>query len=116
MEDSTLLRNRIKIAIEDTGSIVVGSSASARIAIGEIVDLRPDIAVIDLQLEQGSGWDVLDQVATHCSNIMVLTNFGSDLFRSEAERRGVTHFFDKTNEFEQFLLTLQKLSDKADKG
>ena len=117
VEDSVLLRNQIRLAIESTDALsVIGSSSRATIAIHEIRNLRPDIAVIDLQLEEGSGWDVFDKVGGHCSNVIILTNHSSEPFRSEARSRGVAHFFDKSNEFDLFLEKLQEMSDTSDPG
>lgn len=45
---------------------------------------------------------------------VILTNHDSEPFRAKAKRRGVTHFFDKSNEFDLFLDTLKALSVESE--
>ena len=114
VEDSPKLRNLIQQAIENIGAFqVVGSAACAATAIREIEELVPDIAIVDLELKKGSGWDVLDGTSAVPTR-MILTNHNLSLFRAEAKRRGITHFFDKSLEFDLFLETLRKLSVESD--
>jgi two-component system, response regulator RegA len=103
VEDSPLLVTRIARALEETGTLqVVGTAARADVAIEDLSSLRPDLAVVDLQLEQGTGWDVVDAAYRAGIRVVVLSNYGAEVFRTEAEARGVA-FFDKSTEFEIFL-------------
>ncbi len=110
VEDSAALRRQFLLAIEKTGLPgVAGSASRADLAIREIEELRPDILVLDLQLEQGTGWDVIDQAGSACGHVIILTNHGAAPFRAAAEERGITDFFDKSIEFDLFLERLRAL-------
>lgn len=110
VEDSPVLRQRITRAIEATGAFkVIGSSGRAAEAVDGIRALRPDIVVLDLQLEEGTGWDVLDGAGGVPRHVLILTNHGAEPFRQAARERGLHYFFDKTTEFDGFLSTLESL-------
>lgn len=111
VEDSPVLRTQILQAIEESGRYrLAGSSARAQEAIAEIREQKPQVLVVDLQLEQGSGWDVVDACAGIPQHVIILSNYSAPPFRAAAESRRIPHFFDKTTEFEAFIQTLQEFS------
>ena len=78
-------------------------SACARDAIDDILADRPDVVLLDLRLDQGSGFDVLRAVheAAPEVDVYVLTSFASEPYRRLARRFGARDFFDKSTEFER---------------
>jgi DNA-binding NarL/FixJ family response regulator len=104
VEDSPLLRERVQAILASIpGAESVGHAASARAAIAAIQSARPDIVVLDIQLEEGSGFDVLRAVRASLPGVRfyVLTNFANDAYRRKAESLGAQGFFDKSHEFER---------------
>lgn len=104
VEDSAPLRKRIAALLNDTGTTkVVGEATTARDAIEAILELRPDAVVLDLNLAQGSGFDVLRAVHEIAPeiDIYMLSNFSSLPYRRYAETLGARGFFDKTTEFDR---------------
>ena len=104
VEDSPLVRQRLLAmlqAIPDT--TVVGAAASAAEAVREILDARPDLVLCDVQLEEGSGFDVLRALHAQAPelDVVMLSNYSSYPYRQIAERFGARGFFDKTREFER---------------
>jgi DNA-binding NarL/FixJ family response regulator len=81
----------------------VGHASSAGEAVGALLADPPDAVVLDIQLESGSGLDVLREVHARAPQIAfyVLTNFANEAYRAAAERLGASRFFDKSNEFER---------------
>ena len=104
VEDSAIIRERL-VALLGTISRVetVGQAAGADEAVRGILDTRPDTVVLDIQLEQGNGFDVLRGLREHDAkvDVLMLTNHPSGPYRRTAERLGVRHIFDKTTEFER---------------
>jgi DNA-binding NarL/FixJ family response regulator len=104
VEDSPPLRERL---LEMLGSIegvtASGSADGSDAAVREILAARPDTVLLDLNLAQGSGFDVLRAVQETAPEVEVwmLTNFSSEPYRSVCRRLGAARFFDKTTEFEQ---------------
>jgi len=109
VEDSLPVRERLAALLTANGtSTIVGEAATAKEAIAAILALRPDAVVADLNLAQGSGYDVLRAVRDAAPEIdfYMLSNFASEPYRRYAETLGARGFFDKTSEFERVRETL----------
>ena len=85
------------------GAEIVGQAAGAEAAIRDILSSRPDVVVLDLNLGEGSGFDVLRAVCPQAPEIdfYMLSNFAAYPYRQLAERLGARDFFDKSKEFER---------------
>lgn len=85
------------------GVSIVGQAADANAASREILERRPDVVVLDLDLGESSGFDVLRAVCRVAPEIdfYMLSNFAAYPYRQLAERLGARRFFDKSKEFER---------------
>jgi DNA-binding NarL/FixJ family response regulator len=104
VEDSSLVRARLAALLEALpGASLVGETDRADTAIRGILTLRPDAVLLDLNLAQGSGFDVLRAVCREAPEIdvYVLSNFTDAPYRELAERLGARGFFDKSHEIER---------------
>jgi DNA-binding NarL/FixJ family response regulator len=104
VEDSASIRERLMRLLETVpGAQVVGQAAEVEEAIGGILAARPDLVLLDLRLEDGSGFDVLRAVhgVEPGIDVYMLSNFASEPYRRQAERLGACGFFDKTKDFDQ---------------
>jgi two-component system response regulator DevR len=113
VEDSQLLRTRVEgMLAAIPGACMVGHAADADSAIRGILAERPDAVVLDIQLSEGNGFDVLRALRARAPDIRVyvLTNFANEAYRQAAERLGASGFFDKTNEFERLRDALAAVS------
>lgn len=102
VEDSPLLRERLeKMLAAIPGAQTVGHAPTARGAIAGIESAKPDVVVLDIQLEEGSGFDVMRAVRDNGAPpvFYVLTNFAHEGYRRMAEKLGARGFFDKSREF-----------------
>jgi DNA-binding NarL/FixJ family response regulator len=102
VEDSPLVRERLLEMLDAVpGAHVVGMATRADQAAREILDVRPDIVVLDIRLEQGSGFDVLRAIRERApeTEVYMLSNFASDPYRHLAMQLGARGFFDKCNDF-----------------
>lgn len=100
VEDSPLLRSRLDAMLVAAGAQVVGHAAGALQAIAAILAALPDAVVLDLHLEQGSGFDVMKALQKSAPQIAVyvLTNFPSEPHRRKSAGLGARGFFDKSSE------------------
>jgi DNA-binding NarL/FixJ family response regulator len=104
VEDSALLRRRLAEALGGIpGARIVGEADRAEVAIADILALKPGIVLLDINLAEGSGFDVLRAVRGEAPEVDVymLSNFAADPYRQLAERLGARGFFDKSREFER---------------
>ena len=104
VEDSPIIRQRLAAMLEAIpGTCIAGRAAAADEAVAAILATRPDLVVLDVQLERGSGFDVLRALHAQAPelHVVMLSNYSSDPYRQIAERFGAKAFFDKSREFER---------------
>jgi DNA-binding NarL/FixJ family response regulator len=104
VEDSVMVRERLaKLLSEVPGASIVGHAGGAAQAVSGILETRPDLVVLDVQLAEGSGFDVLRELHARAPelDVYMLTNYSADPYRQIAGRFGARKFFDKTREFER---------------
>jgi len=104
VEDSSLVRARLADLLDAIpGARVVGQAGDAAAAIRDILALRPDVVLLDINLAEGSGFDVLRAVCRKAPEIdfFMLSNFAAYPYRQLAERLGAREFFDKSKEIER---------------
>ena len=102
VEDSALVRERLIEMIESVpGARVVGLASRADEAVRGILAARPDLVVLDLNLAQGTGIDVLRALHLEAPRIDVymLSGYATAPYRQLARRLGARDFFDKSTEF-----------------
>ena len=81
LDDHEVVRRGLHDLLESDGDIlVVGESGSAQEAIARIPALRPDVAVLDGRLPDGSGVDVCREVRSVDPDIkaLILTSYDDD--------------------------------------
>jgi len=104
VEDSAAVRTRLEALLSQVaGTQIAGTAAGASQATREILERRPDMVILDLNLAEGGGFDVLRKLHAEAPEIDVymLSNFSAYPYRQLAERLGARGFFDKTREFER---------------
>ena len=71
---------------------------------------RFDIAIIDIQLTQGTGFEVIKAVRTSLSNaayLIVLTNHATPFYAQVALGLGADEFLDKSKDFQKIQKLIQ---------
>jgi len=116
VEDSEPVRERLQRMLSEVpGAHIGGHATQARAAIRDILEKKPDVVVLDLKLDEGSGFDVLKEVHGREPGIdfYMLSNFASEPYRRYALRLGAIDFFDKSSEFERVRDVIAKRAANA---
>ncbi|HSV51939.1 MAG TPA: response regulator transcription factor [Burkholderiaceae bacterium] len=102
-DDSALIRERIAALLESRGMVVVGQAETPLGAIDGIAASLPDVVVLDVQLEGGSGLQVLLGVKARAPAIafVVFSNNAGPAYRKRYLEAGANRFLDKSSEFDQ---------------
>ena len=102
VEDSAPIRQRLEAMIAQAGAAPAGHATGVAAAIQAILEMRPELVILDVQLADGAGFDVLRAVRNQAPDIDVylLSNFAAYPYRQLAERLGAKGFFDKSREFD----------------
>ena len=112
VDDSSLVRARIAEKLSRFEHVeVIGSVGDAAEAYNILSIEYPDIVVLDIQLPDGNGIDILKRIKEqHKDTIVVmLTNHAYPAFRAKCLAAGADYFFDKSTEFEKISYVLQSL-------
>ncbi len=103
VEDSPLIRRRLEEMVAECRALLAGHAASVGAAVRDIPAASPDIVILDLQLADGSGFEVLRALEGKAPGVefFLFTNFAADPYRYVASQLGARGFFDKSKEFGQ---------------
>jgi DNA-binding NarL/FixJ family response regulator len=104
VEDSEVVRDCLTAMLVETRGIeVIGAAGGADEAVALVREQHPDAVILDLQLRQGSGFDVLKTIRQDgpVPLVLVLTNHASDLHRQRCLDAGADYFFDKAIDFDK---------------
>jgi DNA-binding NarL/FixJ family response regulator len=102
-DDSLQIRERVSAMLAGADVNVVGEGATPATCIAAILDLHPDVVVLDHQLEGGTGLEVLKAVrsADPVVAFVVFSNNSGPAYRRRYLSEGAFSFLDKSTEFDQ---------------
>ena len=112
VDDHPLLRDGLaKVINQQPDLAVCGEAANARAGLAAAAKLRPDVAIVDLSLEDGSGLDLIKDV--HARNpalpMLVLSMHPEHLYAERAIRAGARGYLMKREPVERVLAALRKV-------
>lgn len=111
VEDSPAIRARLAATIREiAGAELVGEAGKVREAIEGIRSTHPSAVILDLQLEDGSGLEVLRAVypSAPALHVAVLTNYATDQHRRACMDAGAEYFLDKSSDFPRIREIVQR--------
>lgn len=111
VEDSPAIRARLAATIRGIDGVeLVGEAGTVGAAIDGIRSTHPGALILDLQLEDGSGLDVLRAVypSAPAMHVAVLTNYATDQHRRACMDAGAEFFLDKSSDFPRIREIVQR--------
>ena len=114
VEDSPSIRERLGDFLAEPGKIeMIGFASTEADAVRQLLEQPVDVAIVDLNLEEGTGIGVIESVralrAKAPPTIVVLTNYAFPEFEAACRERGADYFFDKSTQFGAMRMLLQSL-------
>jgi DNA-binding NarL/FixJ family response regulator len=102
-DDSSLIRARVAAMLGAPAMTIVGQAETPQACIDGILATRPDVVVLDVQLEGGHGLDGLRAVRPAAPQIafVVFSNNSGPAYRKRYLGAGAVSFLDKSAEFDQ---------------
>ncbi|MEJ7929013.1 response regulator transcription factor [Ramlibacter sp. AN1015] len=101
-DDSGMIRSRLAALLDTHHMTVVGQAATPEGCIDGILASHPQVVVLDVQLEGGTGLQVLRAVRSAAPDIafVVFSNNAGPAYRKRYLGEGAAFFLDKSREFE----------------
>jgi DNA-binding NarL/FixJ family response regulator len=114
-DDSAMIRERVAAMLSAKAMSIVGEAVSPQSSIQGILAVHPDVVVLDIQLEGGSGLEVLRAVRLAEPDIafVVFSNNSGAAYRKRYLAEGACRFLDKTTVFDQLVPAIQTASQHA---
>jgi len=119
VEDSPAVRERLLEMIGDINDVtVVGQADNYQDAVDGIMRNRPDVAIFDIRLAEGSGIDAMVEVKRHLPGLrgIVLTNYATPQHEKASADAGAEYFLDKSADFERIAEILEIMKSGSDGG
>jgi DNA-binding NarL/FixJ family response regulator len=114
-DDSALIRERVAAMLASRAMSIVGHAETPQGSIEGILAAHPDVVVLDVQLEGGSGLQVLRAVRESAPDIafVVFSNNSAPAYRKRYLGEGAQRFLDKSTEFDQLVPAVETASQHA---
>lgn len=111
-DDSAMIRERVAAMLAAGAMSVVGEAVSPQASIQGILAAHPDVVVLDIQLDGGSGLEVLKAVrlADPAIAFVVFSNNSAPAYRKRYLAEGASRFLDKATEFDQLVPAIHHAS------
>jgi DNA-binding NarL/FixJ family response regulator len=102
-DDSAQIRERVNSLLATARMDVIGEAATPQSCIEGILGSHPDVVVLDVQLEGGTGLQVLKAVRSADPGVafVVFSNNSGPAYRKRYLGEGAVRFLDKSTEFDQ---------------
>lgn len=117
VEDSDVLAARIGELIRRLPDVTLLESVTTEAAAVErVAALAPDVIILDLHLQTGSGFGVLRSLSRSAQpqpKVIVLTGFDLPEYRRQAEVFGVEAFLNKSRDYHRLPALLSGLAGRA---
>lgn len=115
-DDSAAIRQRIAAMLGASAFMkIVGEAETPQDAIEGILGAYPDVVVLDVQLDGGSGLQVLQAIRHAAPDIafVIFSNSSDSAYRKRYLSAGAEEFLDKTHQFDQLVNAVQSACQPA---
>jgi two-component system, NarL family, nitrate/nitrite response regulator NarL len=111
-DDHPMIRTAIEVLLRDTAYEIVGVAETGEETLGAIEQLKPDILLLDLQMPDGTGMDVLRRLPAKATvpRIVILTAAIDDSSLLEAKSLGVSGMVLKSSDPAYIIECLDRIS------
>jgi DNA-binding NarL/FixJ family response regulator len=109
-DDSAVIRERLMQKLSQLEGIQMAWQAhNASEAIAAFQRHKPEVAILDIQMPDRSGIEVLAHIKKESpqTTVIMLTNYPLQPFRKSCLQAGADYFFDKSTEFEKVIEVLR---------
>jgi DNA-binding NarL/FixJ family response regulator len=109
VDNSPSIRERIVLLLQANDMRIVGQAATSMDAIQGILSGRPDVAVLDVQLGNGSGLQVMRAVKAKVGTAFVIFSHNNNpVYRRRYLEEGAVRFLDKSTDVDQLAQAVQQ--------
>ncbi|MBP0614665.1 response regulator [Jiella mangrovi] len=110
VDDHKVVRDGIRRLIEGLAVSAIAEAESPSDALREFRGLRPDVTILDINLKNGSGLDVLRRLRADDpkARIVVFSMYSDVVYAVSARREGALGYVSKSAPSDELLVALEK--------
>ena len=112
-DDHEMILPGLKMAVESiNGNVVIGTATDGLTAFNSIMELKPDIAVLDLSIPVLNGFEITRKLQEHKNNvkIIILTSYSEDKYIREAMDLKVEGYLLKENSSKELIQAIETVA------
>ena len=113
-DDHTLVREGLRRILESAPGIeIVGQADNGHTALLQIIELQPDVAILDLSMPGLSGMNLIKRVKHDVPDtfILILTMHGEDQYAMRAFHCGANGYLTKDSATEELVRAVQRVAE-----
>ena len=110
VDDHTVVRDGVRRLIESLSVSEIGEAETPSEALAAFRKLRPDVTVLDINLKNGSGLDVLRRLRADDpkAKIVVFSMYSDIVYATSARRDGALGYVSKSAPSDELLTAIEK--------
>ncbi|MBO0903480.1 response regulator transcription factor [Jiella sonneratiae] len=110
VDDHKVVRDGIRRLVEDMAVSEIGEAETPSEALAAFRRLRPDVTILDINLKNGSGLDVLRRLRADDprAKIVVFSMYSDVVYAVSARREGALGYVSKSAPSDELLVALEK--------
>jgi DNA-binding NarL/FixJ family response regulator len=115
VEDHAVFSEKLAVLLGHVPGVrVVGRAVDVPTGRDRIRRLRPDVAILDVRLPQGSGFDLLADVkgASPSPVAFVMTAYADPEYQKRSMALGADFFFEKSTGLKEMLKVIKSIRDR----
>jgi two-component system OmpR family response regulator len=113
VEDSRVLTDRLRETFATLDGVELVAAVADESSAVEVAKRNGiDAIILDLQLKQGTGFGVLEQLGSKRPTVIVFTNYVLPEYQRRATALGVDYFLNKSQDYERLPQLIQELGQR----
>lgn len=110
VDDHTVVRDGVRRLVESLPVEAIAEAESPSEALAAFRRFRPDVTVLDINLKNGSGLDVLRRLRAddRSARIVVFSMYSDLVYAASARREGALGYVSKSAPSDELLLAIEK--------
>ena len=111
-DDSDLILNRLQDIVRNYDQLeLVGSFCNGSETLKAMRLMKPDLAIVDIQMPGYTGLEVLHEIRKENKTMkfVILTLFSSGFYRQRAMKEGADYFFSKAEDFDKIHIVIEEM-------
>jgi DNA-binding NarL/FixJ family response regulator len=112
VDDHPIIRNGLRASLQSQPDFaVVGEAGTCTSAIAQTSEQKPDVLVLDLNLPDGSGWDVLEQLRQRgiLPPTLILSTYDEQQYARRLLRSGARGYLMKEEPMDNIIAAIRRI-------